>query len=86
MRDGETFWVLTRPTTVKVVNVASNGRASLAEHTNTLWSTVEGPAHVSSDPRMLARARAAYAERFSEPDTWGTCVLVIDVDRVLHGD
>jgi PPOX class probable F420-dependent enzyme len=86
MRDGERFLVLTRPGTVKVRNVAASGRASLAEHTSTLWASVEGPARVSEDRALLASARAAYERRYGRPDTWGTCVLVVDVDRVLHGE
>jgi len=85
MRDRDAFWVLTRPGTVKVRNLAATGRASLAEHTDTLWATVEGRGHVSDDPALLAAARAAYEKRFGRPDTWGTCVLVVEVDRVLHG-
>lgn len=85
MRAGDEFWVLTRPTTLKVRNLAATGRASLAEHTDSLWATVEGPARVSEDPALLAAARAAYERRFRRPDTWGTTVLVVEVDRVLHG-
>ena len=86
MRDGGRFLVLTRPATVKVRNVVVTGRASLAEHTSTLWATVEGPARVCEDAALLAYARAAYERRYGRPDTWGTCVLVVDVDRVLHGE
>ncbi|MFC6285016.1 pyridoxamine 5'-phosphate oxidase family protein [Nocardioides sp. GCM10027113] len=85
MRCGEDFLVLTRPTTVKARNVRRTGRASIAEHTSSLWATVEGAAVVSEEPDDLARARAAYAERFGRPDTWGTCVMVLRPDRVLHG-
>jgi PPOX class probable F420-dependent enzyme len=85
MRAGDVFWVLTRPGTVKVRNLAATGRASLAEHTDTLWATVEGPGHVSDDPTLFAAANAAYEARFGGSDTWATTVLVIEVDRVLHG-
>lgn len=85
MRDGERFLVLTRPETLKVRNVAVSGRASLAEHTDTLWATVEGPARVSHDPDLFEHARSTYERRYGRPETWATCVLVIEVDRVLHG-
>jgi PPOX class probable F420-dependent enzyme len=82
---GDEVLVLTRWTTVKVRNVAANPRASVSEHTWSLWATLEGPAYVADDPPTLARARAAYVERFGRADTWGDCVLVIKVDRVLSG-
>jgi PPOX class probable F420-dependent enzyme len=85
MLDGEEVLVLTRGSTVKVRNVAANPRASVAEHTWSLWATLEGPAYVADDPATLARARAAYLDRFGTADTWGDCVLVIKVDRVLSG-
>jgi PPOX class probable F420-dependent enzyme len=86
MRVGEEFHVLTRPRTVKVRNLLRTGRASLAEHTATWWATVEGPARVADDPATLAAAQAAYVERYGRPDTWGTCVMVLTPDRVLHGE
>ncbi len=85
MRDGARFLVLTRGETLKVRNVAATGRASLSEHTSTVWATVEGPARVSDDRELFAHARAAYLRRYGRPDTWASCVLVIEVDRVLHG-
>ena len=85
MRAGGELLVLTRPETVKARNVRRTGRASIAEHTATLWATVEGPARVCADEATLATARAAYLERFGRPDTWGTCVVVLRPDRVLHG-
>lgn len=85
LRDIDRFWVLTRPETVKVRNLRASGRASLAEHTDTVWATVEGRAHITQDPVEFERARAAYEVRFGRPDTWATCVLVLEVDRVLHG-
>jgi PPOX class probable F420-dependent enzyme len=85
MRDGEDFLVLTRPATVKARNVIRAGRASIAEHTSTLWATVEGTATISLEDGDLARARAAYERRYGRPDSWGTCVMVLRPDRVLHG-
>ena len=92
VRSGTEFWVLTRPSTVKARNLAHHPRASLAEARfkvapgeAQLWATVEGPAHLDDDPGLLERTRAAYAERFGGLDTWGTCVLVVEVDRLLHG-
>ena len=85
MRVAGELLVLTRPGTLKARNVRRTGRASLAEHTSTLWATVEGVARVSDDPGTLATARAAYLERYGWPDTWGTCVIVLSPDRVLHG-
>ncbi len=85
MRVGADLHVLTRPGTVKVRNLVRVPRASLAEHTATVWATVEGPARVADDPATLAAARAAYLQRYGRPDTWGTCVIVLTPDRVLHG-
>ena len=51
-----------------------------------MWATVEGPAQVSDDRALFAHARAAYERRYGRPDTWASCVLVIEVDRVLHGE
>jgi hypothetical protein len=82
---GDEVLVLTRWNTVKVRNVAANPRASAAEHTWSLWATLEGPASVADDPALLAEARAAYLARFGTVETWGDCVLVIKVDRVLSG-
>jgi hypothetical protein len=53
MRRGDTFWVLTRPGTVKVATLAATGRAALPEHTDTLWATVEGPGHMSAEPELV---------------------------------
>jgi hypothetical protein len=82
---GDEVLVLTRRSTVKVRNVAANPRASVAEHTWSLWATLEGPVSVADDPVILAEARAAYLVRFGTVETWGDCVLVIKVDRVLSG-
>lgn len=85
MRAGAEFLVLTRPATVKARNVVRSGRASIAEHTSSLWATGEGEAVITDDPDALARARAAYEERYGRPDTWGTCVMLLRPDRLLHG-
>ncbi|WP_299052060.1 pyridoxamine 5'-phosphate oxidase family protein [uncultured Nocardioides sp.] len=78
--------VLTRPDTVKARVVGRTGRASVAEHTpHADWATLEGPAYVSGDSQLLTRARDLYADRYGEPDGWGTCVLVVAVERVLTG-
>jgi PPOX class probable F420-dependent enzyme len=85
MRDGNRFLVLTAARSVKAQNVARTPRASLAEETSERWATVEGPAVVSRDAALVARARAAYRERHHGPGTFGDCVLVIEAERVLHG-
>jgi predicted pyridoxine 5'-phosphate oxidase superfamily flavin-nucleotide-binding protein len=86
MRVGEDFLVLTRPETLKVRNLAGHPRASLAEHTDTVWATVEGPARVDDDPALVVAAQAAYLERFGRHNSWGTTVIVLRPDRVLSGD
>lgn len=85
MRVGEQFAVLTRPETVKARNVAARGRASLAEHTDGLWATVEGRAWLDDDPATMELARVAYAARFGRASAWGTTVMMLAPDRVLHG-
>jgi hypothetical protein len=87
MRVGEDFVVLTRPGTVKVRNARRTGRGSLAEHTDSLWVTVEGPIVVADDEARRAAARAAYQQRYGRPESgWATCLLVLTPERVLHGD
>jgi general stress protein 26 len=85
MRDGSRFLVLTKSCSAKARNVAHTGRASLAEVTSTRWVTVEGTAHMSVDPDLVARARALYAARHQGTGSFGDCVLVVEVERVLHG-
>lgn len=86
MRAADAFVVMTRRETLKVRHVNRTGRASLAEHTSTLWATVEGPARIDDDPALVAVARAAYLDRFGRPETWGDCVLVVAPERVLFGE
>lgn len=85
VRDGGEFLVLTYLDSVKARNVGRNAYASLAEHTNSTWVTVEGSARLSEDPRAFERARAAYQNRYGRAAHFGECVLIIEVDRVLHG-
>jgi F420H(2)-dependent biliverdin reductase len=85
MRDGSRFLVLAERCSVKARNVAHAGRASLAEETSTRWVTVEGPAHMSVDPDLVAKARALYATRHQGTGSFGDGVLVVEVERVLHG-
>jgi hypothetical protein len=85
MRDGSRFLVLTECCSVKARNVTQTGRASLAEETSTRWVTVEGPAHMSVDPDLVAQARALYATRHRGTGRFGECVLVVEVERVIHG-
>jgi PPOX class probable F420-dependent enzyme len=85
MRDGDRFLVLTSSGSVKARNVRHSPRASLAEETSARWATIEGPARVSSDPRLIARARVLYRERHQGSGTFGDCVLVIEAERLIHG-
>jgi pyridoxine/pyridoxamine 5'-phosphate oxidase len=85
MRYGSRFLVLTKSCSVKARNVAHKRRASLAEEISTRWVTIEGPAHVNVDPDMVAQARALYATRHRGTGNFGDCVLVVEVERVLHG-
>jgi PPOX class probable F420-dependent enzyme len=85
MRDGDRFFVVTSARSVKARNVARVPRASLAEQTSDRWATVEGPARVSRDPDLLARARSAYEARHHGSGAFGDCVIVVQAERVLHG-
>jgi F420H(2)-dependent biliverdin reductase len=85
VRDGSRFLVLTDSRSVKARNVTHTGRASLAEETSTRWVTIEGPAHLRVDPDLVAQARALYATRHQGTGSFGDCVLVVEVERVLHG-
>lgn len=84
-RDGGEFLVLTYPGSVKAHNVERNAYASLAEHTDSTWVTVEGAARLTEDPWEFARVRAAYQNRYGRAADFGECVLIVEVDLVLRG-
>ena len=85
MRDGDRFLVLSDSRSVKVRNVGQSQRASIAEETSRRWATVEGVAHISTDPDLIAYARSLYRARHHAPGVFGDCVMVVEAQRVLHG-
>ncbi len=60
-------------------------RAALTEQDAEGWVSVEGACGLSDDPSLLARAREAYEERFSQPSTWGDVLITIEGDHIATG-
>ena len=79
--------VITFPSSRRVRNLrATPGphRAVLCQVDGGRWLSLEGPAEVTDDPARVARAVAAYAERYRPPSPRPDRVAIeIRVDRVL---
>ena len=60
-------------------------RAALTEQDAQGWVSIEGPCGLSDDPLLLARAREAYEQRFSQPSTWGDAVITIEAEHISTG-
>lgn len=60
-------------------------RLAFAEHTSTLWLSLEGPARLGAAPEAVVAAREAHRDRFGEAPTWGDVALVLHVEQVLTG-
>jgi PPOX class probable F420-dependent enzyme len=68
----------------KVVNAARGGRAAVSQVDGARWLTLEGQVRLVTDAEGVARAVAAYAERYQEPRPRDDRVAIeIAVDRVL---
>lgn len=68
----------------KAANAARGGRAAVGQVDGARWLSLEGPVAVTSDPDRVARAVAAYTDRYREPRENPTRVAIeITVERVL---
>lgn len=60
-------------------------RAAFAEHTNTLWVSLEGPVQLIRDEDGRTEAELLYSRRYGQQPSWGDTVLKVSVERVLAG-
>jgi len=68
----------------KVVNARRGGRAAVSQVDGGRWLTLEGPVRVVDDAEGIARAIAAYTERYRTPGERPDRVAIeIAVDRIL---
>ncbi len=76
--------VITFAAAAKAVHASAGRRAAVCQVDGRRWLTFEGASRVSSDPRDVAEAVAAYAVRYRQPKLRDDRVVVqIDVDKVL---
>jgi len=76
--------VTTHRGSVKVRNATGGVRAALCQVEGLRWLTLEGTARVSEEHDEIARAVAAYAERYRELEpNPERVVLLLEVDRVM---
>jgi PPOX class probable F420-dependent enzyme len=84
--DAELVRVISFASSRKARNLmASPGRrAAVCQIDGGRWLTLEGTATVTDDPERVARAVAAYADRYRQPgDRADRVAIEIAVDRVL---
>jgi PPOX class probable F420-dependent enzyme len=68
----------------KALNAARGDRAAVSQVDGGRWLTLEGRISVVTEPSGVARAVAAYAERYQAPrDRVDRVALEIRVDRIL---
>jgi PPOX class probable F420-dependent enzyme len=68
----------------KVVNADRGGRAAVSQVDGGRWLTLEGEVRLVTDDEGVARAVAAYAERYQAPrDRDDRVAIEIRVDRML---
>ncbi|TDT17996.1 PPOX class probable F420-dependent enzyme [Ilumatobacter fluminis] len=76
--------VITNGDSQKVANVERRGRAVVSQVDGRRWLTLEGEARVERDPDDVARAEAAYEQRYQAPrERPGRVAIVIAVDRIM---
>lgn len=76
--------VITRAGSQKVRNVDATRRAAVSQVDGARWLTLEGTATVVRDVPGIARAVAAYTERYQEPRPRDDRVAIeIEVDRIM---
>ncbi len=68
----------------KVVNALRGGRAAVSQVDGGRWLTLEGEVRLVTEPGGVARAVAAYAERYQQPKQRDDRVAIeIVVDRIM---
>jgi PPOX class probable F420-dependent enzyme len=68
----------------KVLNAERGGRAAVSQVDGGRWLTLEGEVRLVTDADGIARAVAAYAERYHEPKARDDRVAIeIRIDRIM---
>jgi PPOX class probable F420-dependent enzyme len=76
--------IITPAGSQKAVNAARGGRAAVSQVDGGRWATLEGEVRLVTDADGVARAVAAYTDRYQDPRPRDDRVAIeIDVDRVL---
>ncbi|SDH50019.1 pyridoxamine 5'-phosphate oxidase family protein [Agrococcus jejuensis] len=78
--------IIASGTSFKARNIAAHPgtRVSVSQVDGRWWTTVEGPATVSSDPERVAEAVRRYAERYRQPrENPARVVIEIAVERTM---
>ena len=77
--------VISAGSSQKVANAdRAGGRAAVCQVDGGRWLTLEGPVRVQREPEQVARAEAAYEERYQAPrERTDRVAIVIDVERVM---
>ncbi len=76
--------IITPAGSQKAVNAGRGGRAAVSQVDGGRWVTLEGELRLVTDADGVARAVAAYTERYQDPRPRDDRVAIeIDVDRVL---
>ncbi len=79
-----TVRIITRAGSQKVRNVDATGLAAVSQVDGARWLTLEGRARVVRDDAGVARAVAAYTERYQAPRPRDDRVAIeLEVERVL---
>lgn len=78
--------VITQRPSQKARNAARGGRAAVSQVDGGRWLTLEGDVRLVTDPEGIARAVAAYTERYQAPrerPNNDRVAIEIAVDRIL---
>lgn len=68
----------------KAVNAGRGGRGAVSQVDGARWLTLEGTVRQTTDSAAVARAVAAYAERYRQPRERADRVAIeISVDRIM---
>ncbi|RNL81269.1 pyridoxamine 5'-phosphate oxidase family protein [Nocardioides marmorisolisilvae] len=80
----DTAWAITSKTSRKARNLADGGPIAVCCVDGRSWSTIEGTATVSDDPKVVAEAERRYAERYKVPRENPSRVAIrISVTKVI---
>lgn len=76
--------IITSPGSQKAVNAGNGGRAAVSQVDGGRWLTLEGTISVVTDTSGVARAVAAYTERYQAPrERSDRVALELTVDRIM---